>query len=158
MTKSFNMRWAIIDDYPSIGEVMYDAVRSGKSKYSDAQRSAWMPEARSGDEWNIRLAQQDIILCEDNTQIVGFMSLAPKAYIDFAFIRPSAQGRGLFRKLYNEIENLAQKHNEPRLWVHASLMAQPAFSAVGFTIIKEETVAMRGQDFNRFEMEKNLAI
>ncbi|MEL7336471.1 MAG: hypothetical protein AAFN70_09765, partial [Planctomycetota bacterium] len=45
---------------------------------------------------------------------------------------------------------------EPRLWAHASLMAQPAFAAVGFRAIKEETVQIDDQVLRRFEMEKQI--
>ena len=156
MTNSIDMRWATAADYNALGEVMYYAVRSGHSEYSDQQRQAWVPKARSGVEWNERLGQQDIVIAEQEGKIIGFMSLAPKSYIDFAYIRPSAQGSGLFRRLYCEIEKLALANGEARLWVHASLMAQPAFSAMGFVITKEESVQLGDEMFDRFEVEKLL--
>jgi hypothetical protein len=36
-------------------------------------------------------------------------------------------------------------------------MAEPAFSASGFTILSSETVEVRGQSLDRFLMEKRLA-
>lgn len=75
------------------------------------------------------------------------MSLASYGYIDCAFIRPSAQGTGVFRRLYESIEVLARRNNETRLWVHASLMAQPAFGAMGFVITKRETVQVGDRSY-----------
>ncbi|WP_366874569.1 GNAT family N-acetyltransferase [uncultured Roseobacter sp.] len=69
---------------------------------------------------------------------------------------PGHQGTGLFRKLYDHIEQWARGRREPRLWTHASLMAQPAFRAMGFLVIHHETVVRDGQSLARAEMEKRL--
>lgn len=156
MTTQFAIRRAVVDDYGALADVMFDAVRHGRSQYSEEQRQAWVPHRRSGSAWIERLNSQSIFAAENSGQINGFMSLAENGYIDFAYIRPSAQGTGLFRHLYQAIEHLAMQTGEPRLWVHASLMAQPAFTAVGFQIIRKETVEIDGQLLQRFEMEKPL--
>ena len=158
MTSDIKLRLATPKDYTSLGEVMFDAVRRGRSEYTEAQREAWVPKPRTGQEWNERLDKQKIIVAENADGIIGFMSLAPKSYLDFAYIRPKFQGQGLFRKLYAEIEALATRQKQPRIWVHASLMAQPAFSKIGFKIIKQETVTIADQAFKRFEMEKLLEV
>ena len=156
MTTQFAIRRAVVDDYDAIADVMFDAVRHGRSNYSQEQRQAWVPHRRSGSAWIERLNSQSIFAAEFSGQIEGFMSLADKGYIDFAYIRPSAQGTGMFRRLYQAIEHLAIQSGEPRLWVHASLMAQPAFTAVGFRITRKETVEIDGHLLQRFEMEKQL--
>lgn len=148
--------WASPDDHADLADVIFDAVRNGPSKYSQAQRVAWVPERRSGAEWLARLARQDIAIARDETAIVGLMSLEPGGYIDFAFIRPAAQGTGLFRRLFAMIEIKACKQGESRLWVHASLMAEPAFAAMGFTVIERQIVQIGDQDFKRAMMEKRL--
>ena len=43
------------------------------------------------------------------------------------------------------------------MWTHASLMAEPAFTKVGFSVRKRERVHIGAQGFDRFEMEKSLA-
>ncbi len=156
MTTQFAIRRAGVEDYDAIADVMFDAVRHGRSNYSEEQRQAWVPHCRSGSAWIERLDSQSIFAADFSGQINGFMSLAKNGYIDFAYIRPSAQGTGMFRRLYQAIEHLAMQTGEPRLWVHASLMAQPAFTAVGFQITRNETVEIGGHLLQRFEMEKQL--
>lgn len=156
MADTIEIRKANQSDYDALGEVMYDAVRNGPSQYTDEQRVAWVSHPRSGESWNERLSPQTIFLAQAGNEIVGFMSLAIEGYVDFAFIRPSSQGSGLFRKLFNEVQREAVERSENRLWVHASLMAQPAFSAVGFTTLNPEQVESNGQTFDRFVMEKKL--
>lgn len=152
------IRQSCVEDYDTIADVMFDAVRNGRSEYSEVQRRAWVPDRRAGTDWTKRLDSQTIFVAENSGKIVGFMSLADNGYIDFAYIRPSAQGSGIFRKLYLTVENLATKIGQRRLWVHSSLIAQPAFSAIGFAVTQKETVEIRGQRFQRFEMEKHLDV
>jgi len=104
-----------------------------------------------------RLDRQEIVLAETRERVLGFMSLARGGYIDFAYIRPNAQGSGVFRRLYTRIEEQARQAGEERLWVHASLMAEPAFSAMGFEVQAREQVAIEDETFERFRMDKLLA-
>ncbi len=103
------------------------------------------------------LNAQTVLVAADSEQLVGFLSLAEGGYIDFAYLRPSVQGSGIFRRLYLAIEDLARQCGERRLWVHASLTAQPAFSAMGFAVTQRQTVEIGGQSLHRFEMEKRLS-
>lgn len=157
MPQPHTLTWATPTDYAELADVIFDAVRNGPSLYNEAQRAAWVPERRSGEEWEARLAGQVIAIARDDRRIVGLMSLAPGGYIDFAFIRPDAQGTGLFRKLFAKIETLACSQNEPRLWTHASLMAQPAFAAVGFAVTEHQVVQIGSENFERAMMEKLFA-
>ena len=154
---TYQLRWARRHDDAALADVMFDAVRNGPSAYTQAQRQQWVPERRAGAEWTERLAQQSIIVAEDADQIVGFMSLADGGYIDFAYIRPSAQGSGLFRLLYSAVEKRGRADGATKLWVHASLMARPAFAAVGFSVVERQVVALGDERFERFKMELKTA-
>jgi putative acetyltransferase len=150
------LREAVAKDYDQLAEVMFDAVHNGRSEYSRSQREAWVPQVRGGPEWQYRLAAQTVFVAENSDRIVGFMSLAEGGYIDFAYVRPSDQGSGVFRRLYQLVESHAAENRMSRLWVHASLMAEPAFSAVGFTVVKTESVEIGTELLDRFEMAKDL--
>jgi len=149
-------RWAGPADYAALGELMFDAVRKGPSPYDAAQRAAWMPEPRQGAAWDERLGGQEIVAAEADDRILGFMTLAEGGYVDFAYIRPAARGRGLFGRLYAQVEARARDRGLHRLWVHASLMAEPAFAAHGFSVVRRETVSIGGESLDRCEMEKIL--
>eukprot|EP01036_Dinobryon_divergens_P036879 gene36879-48104_t len=88
MHKTHPLTWPTPTDAAELADVMFDAVRNGPSKYTDAQRAAWVPERKRGVEWELRLAAKDIIIGRDGGRIVGFMSIEGGGYIDFAFIRP----------------------------------------------------------------------
>jgi len=150
------VRIANRNEFGELGRVMFDAVHASPSPYTQAQRNAWISAPRHGAQWDERLASQTIIVGADGERILGFMSLAQKGYIDFADIRAEARGVGLFRKLYEEIEKFARLNEVDRLWTHASLSAQPAFSSFDFSIVKKEQVPLGVQKLTRYEMEKNL--
>lgn len=156
MCQTHSITWATPTDYPDLADIMFDAVRNGPSLYTEARRAAWVPVRRHGEQWAERLKGQAIAIARDDSRAVGFMSLAAQGYIDFAYIRPDAQGTGLFRRLFAMIEERALAQNEPRLWSHASLMAQPAFAAVGFAVVEHQIVAMGDESLERAMMEKRL--
>lgn len=138
-----------------LGHVMWRAIHEGASAYSQAQRTAWLPAPPSGDAWAAKLAGQVVYVAEAQGAPVGFVTRAG-AYVDLAYVLPDWQGRGVFSALYPVVEAEARTMGQSRLWVHASLMAQPAFLAQGFHVIAHETVERNGQTLDRAEMEKRL--
>ncbi|MEL7267017.1 MAG: GNAT family N-acetyltransferase, partial [Planctomycetota bacterium] len=107
MQTTIQVRFADAADYATLAEVMFDAVRHGPSRYSEAQRRAWVPMVRSGEQWERRLATQQVFVASQSTQTLGFISLAAKGYVDFAYVQPSAQRMGVFRRLYESLERFA---------------------------------------------------
>jgi putative acetyltransferase len=156
MNQNRVIRWASPDDYASLADVMFDAVRNGESRYTEAQRKAWVPERRSGAEWEARLRSQEIAIAEQDGRALGFVSLAEGGYVDFAYIRPEAQHSGLFRDLLSRLMERAMAKGEPLLWTHASLMAEPAFESAGFIVRRREQVTIGNESFDRCEMERRL--
>lgn len=150
-----NIRWGTEKDAAVLANVFYASVRAGPSPYSQAQRAAWMPQPPDPENFAQRLRPMHVILAEQ-AEVCGFMAMRSEGYIDLAFILPAHRGRGVFRKLYAEIEIKANDVGITRLWTHASLAAEPAFQAVGFSVIQHETVILAGEELSRTEMEKYL--
>lgn len=151
------IRWATPRDADALAQIFYAAVRHGPSPYTEAQREAWLAAPPCGPDWAVRLAALHVALAEVDGRPTGFMSVEPGGYIDLAFILPERHGTGLFRRLYDQVEGWARDAGEARLWTHASLMAQPAFRAMGFLVIHHETVERHGESLTRAKMEKTLA-
>lgn len=156
MNRNRVFRWASAADYDLLADIMFHAVRSGDSRYTERQRAAWVPAPRSGPDWVARLEGQEIVIAEQDGRGIGFVSLAEGGYVDFAYIRPEARHTGLFRDLLSRIVERAIAKREPRLWTHASLMAEPAFQRLGFTVTRREQVAIGEERLERCEMERLL--
>lgn len=150
------LRHARSDDYDALGKLMFEAIHDGPTRYTKAQSLAWLDKPRSGPDWAARLDEKQVILAESDGTAIGFMTIEPGGYIDFAYIHPSAQGSGLFRRLFEQVEAIAREAGENHLSTHASLMAQPAFAAMGFETDFHETVDANGQKLDRAHMTKAL--
>lgn len=142
-------------DAQTLGQVMWRAIHEGASAYSQAQRDAWLQVPPTGEAWVAKLAGQAVHVAADQGVPVGFMT-RDGSYVDLAFVLPDWQGRGVFSALCARVEAEARALGLDRLWVHASLTAQPAFEARGFRVIAHETVERNGQTLARAEMEKRL--
>jgi N-acetylglutamate synthase-like GNAT family acetyltransferase len=55
--------------------------------------------------------------------------------------------------LFKRILERARAKGLRPLWVHASLTAEPAFSALGFVARQQEQVTVGGEVLDRFDME-----
>ncbi|MEP2681651.1 MAG: GNAT family N-acetyltransferase [Sulfitobacter sp.] len=149
------LRDARATDHDALGRVMFDAIHHGTSAYSAAERAAWLPAPPRGPQWSAKLGGQQVVLAERAGQVIGFIT-RERGYIDLAFIAAPAQGQGVFRALYGRVEQAAVAAGESRLHTHASVMARPAFEAMGFRVIATERVARSDEYLDRFEMEKIL--
>lgn len=156
MTDQVEIRRATTKEYDMLGAVMYEAIHNGPTLYTDAQSKAWAPTPYRGQEWADRLSEKAVFIATRAEEILGFMTIEPGGYIDFAYILPNAQGRGLFRLLFTAVLTSAQQAEETQLSTHASLMAQPAFTAMGFRVERHETVTRNGQSLKRAHMIKPL--
>lgn len=141
-------------DDRAIGQLMFDAIHKGRSLYTPEERLAWLAAPNHGTAWTARLGAQFVVVARDDQRIIGTMTLKGD-YIDLAYVAPDAQGQGLFRRLFEAVEDEARAQGHRRLWTHASLMAQPAFRAMGFHVIRHERIAQKGQFLSRAEMEKS---
>lgn len=139
-----------------LARIQYLAVRTGPSLYSQAQRRAWVEAPADPDALAERLQGARVALFRGGADDVGVMTLSPGGLIDMAFVLPAHQRSGVFRALITAVEHAARQANEGCLWTFASLMAQPAFRAAGFSVIHHETVVRSGVTLPRARMEKGL--
>ena len=140
----------------ALGEVMWDAIHNTPGAYTDAERHAWCPVPNTGVAWAARLGAQIVWVARKGEKPCGFATLADGGYVDFTYVHSAAQGLGAFRRLMTTLEAHARTQGTSRLSTHASLMAQPAFAALGFHVIEHETVARGDQMLERAEKEKTL--
>ena len=145
------------EDAAQLAFVFFASVRQGDSPYTEAQRAAWLAAKPDAETMARRIDGLFIAVAEEANGVTGFMGLREAdGYVDLAFILPEARGKGMFRALAERIEEQARAARLSRLWTHASLMAQPAFQALGFQVIHHETVDRAGEQLRRALMEKVL--
>lgn len=138
-------------DIDPLGRLMFDAIRSGATLYSVQQRAAWIPSVPSGKRWHARLRHMHVFVARSPTGLLGFAAMTSTGYVDFAYVRKTARGRGVFKAL---LEQLTALDPQRVMTTHASLHAQPAFRAVGFRVVHHEHVRRNGQRLDRAFMRR----
>ncbi len=145
------------NDAAATAQIFFDAVHVGTRAHYDAtQRRAWAPEVPETSSWRQRLAAQTTFVAEQGGRIVGFMTIDQDGYIDLAFVAPPMIGQGIAKLLYDHVEAAAAHTATPRLHTAASHLARPFFERQGWSVVKRQTVSLRGVSMTNFVMEKAL--
>lgn len=124
--------------------------------YDQAQRDAWAPQIPEKAAWLNRLKPQSVFVAEQESGIVGFMTLTQDGYLDLAFVAPGASRQGVGAMLYEAINAEATVLGLKRMHAEASHLARPFFERQGWAVLKEQTVHRNGVALMNFAMEKRL--
>ncbi len=155
---SLFVRDAGVDDLDALGAVFFRAVREGAApRYSEAERTAWAPEAPSGAGWAKRLEGLELLLAEEGDTPLGFMGMSPDGYLDMAFVTPEARAKGVSDAIYAVLECRARAKRLTELSTHASLMAKSFFERNGWNVTQAEAVERGAETLCRYKMTKALA-
>lgn len=127
-----------------------------KNDYDNDQINAWKSGAENEARWLMVMENQKVYIAEINHKIVGFCTLDQENYIDLLFVHKDFQHRGIAGKLYTFTEQEARNQNEKSLTAHVSKTARSFFEKMGFKVIKEHTVNIKGTDLINYQMVKEL--
>ena len=146
-----------VADAAAIAQLFHDTVHEvNRRDYSKQQLQAWAPDDLNFRNWDEVCANRFTYVAEEDGTIAGFGELEPNGHIDCFYCHKNYQRRGVGRQIYQAIEAQAIQLDLDRLWVEASITAQPFFEQMGFTTVKEQTVTRRGQAFINYVMQKPL--
>jgi putative acetyltransferase len=170
-----NIRGYQIRDTEAIMQLFYDTVHEVNNRdYSLDQVDAWAPKHADVEAWKQSLsskltdvaeadvaeadvAEADVAEAEGaevEGAIVGFAELETTGHIDRFYCHKNWQRKGVGTQLLKQLESKAVSLGIKRLFVEASITAQPFFISQGFVVIKQQEVERRGQKFINFVMEK----
>ncbi|MDR6923309.1 GNAT family N-acetyltransferase [Chryseobacterium sp. 2987] len=127
-----------------------------KKDYDDVQIEAWKLGAENEIRWQKVMENQYVLIAESNGEITGFISLDQGNYIDFLFVHKDYQNQGIAFQLYQLIEHEAIKQEKTFMTADVSKTAKPFFEKMGFSIVREQSVPVRGVELTNYKMEKKL--
>lgn len=127
-----------------------------KKNYNTDQLEAWKSGADNLERWKKVMKEQLVLVAEIDHKIVGFCTLDQKNYIDLLFVHKDHQNLGIASMLYNLIEKKALKQKNLPLTADVSKTAKPFFERMGFHVLSEQTVNVKGVDLINYKMQKNL--
>lgn len=147
----------LVDDSRAVARIFFDAVHVGtKDLYDADQRLAWGGDAPDPELWRHRITHLIGYVAEIDGTPAGFMTIDGAGLIDFAFVAPSASGKGVGRALYEAVENRARSLGATTLMTHASKAAKPFFERFGWAVEQEQTVKRRGVALTNYRMSKTI--
>ncbi|ASW76099.1 hypothetical protein IQ37_05835 [Chryseobacterium piperi] len=124
--------------------------------YNDEQIRVWSSGIENKERWERVFKNQLVLVSTDHDRITGFCTLDKGHYIDFLFVHKDYLRKGIGSLLYTHMEQEAIKQNQKILTADVSKTAKPFFENMGFKVIQEQTVAVKGVDFINYKMKKNL--
>lgn len=127
-----------------------------KNDYNTDQINAWKSGAENDERWLKVMEHQLVMVAEIKGQITGFCTLDHGNYIDLLFVHKDFQHQGIAGKLYTFIEREARDQNQKVLTADVSKTARPFFEKMGFMVITEQTVSVKGTDLINYQMQKEL--
>lgn len=124
--------------------------------YSNNQVKAWAPDDIHFRNWAKVCSERFTYVADDRGVIAGFGELELNGHIDCFYCHKDYLKMGVGSKIYAAIQAKAEELGINRLYLEASITAQPFFLKMGFSTIREQQVERRGETFVNYVMEKFL--
>jgi N-acetylglutamate synthase-like GNAT family acetyltransferase len=141
-------------DHIAIADIFSDAVHQIASEvYSQEQCLAWCSLEKNYNHWKNRCELKRPFVAVTDSEISGFLELDPDGHIDCAYINPKFKRRGIMTSLVKHAVDVCFSFKINKVFVDASICAKPMFEKLGFTVVRDHLVTIRGIDLLNFEME-----
>lgn len=141
-------------DHIAIAEIFTAAIHEIASKdYNPEQCLAWSDRMPNHDHWRKRCDLKRPFVAVAESEIAGFLELDPDGHIDCAYIHPQYQRRGIMTRLVQHVIATCFAMNVPRVYVESSITAKPLFEKLGFRVIRQNVVTIKGVELINYSME-----
>ena len=138
----------------AIARIFTSAIHEIASEdYTPEQCEAWCAKEVDYAHWRNRCELKRPFVAVVGEQIAGFLELDPDGHIDCAYINPKFRRKGIMSALVRHAIDACFSCDIDRIYVEASICAKPMFEKLGFTLIRENTVTLRGVDLLNYKME-----
>ncbi|WP_278351916.1 GNAT family N-acetyltransferase [Chryseobacterium gleum] len=127
-----------------------------RKDYTPQQLEAWKSGAENEERWRKVIRDQYVVIALNENKIAGFCTLDQGNYIDLLFVHKDEQQKGIASILYQEVENEALRQREKQLTAEVSKTASPFFKKIGFQVVQEQEVNVKGVTLTNYKMIKSL--
>lgn len=145
------------DDLDEILKVFKESIETlVKNDYNPDQIAAWTASVSNTGRWLTAIEEQYFLLAVMDGMIAGFGSLQNGDYLDFLFVHKDFTGRGIAKRLLQELEQESQRQGKTQISAYVSKTALGFFQKKGFKLIRENIVERGNVRIGNYYMEKNL--
>lgn len=131
---------------------------TGALDYSPDQVRAWRDHGPDAGRLRARMAdgRKAWVAVDSQDRVVGFTDLEPDGHIDFLYVHPKANGRGVAAALLERMEAEARVDGLKRLFVEASEAARRTLLKRGYVVVARRDFEVEGTPIHNYAMEKRL--
>ena len=152
-----SLRQATATDIPALQALFVLCIRQTcTTDYTEAEIAVWTATAQNSDRWNKAVADQYFLIAEEGKKLAGFGSLRDGNYLDFMYVHPDFQGRGVAGKLLAALEAKALRLGTASLHSDISITARPFFEKKGYGVLHENRNERSGEVLVNYRMERVL--
>lgn len=130
--------------------------RIARRDYTEEQVIAWAPDDIDREARAKRHSSKPTWVAEIDGVFAGYAALEPNGHLDCLYVHADYQRIGVASTLLCQLEASAKEQGLTWLYSEVSITARPFFERRGFRVITAQTVALRGQQFINYRMEKLL--
>nr|WP_252735270.1 GNAT family N-acetyltransferase [Vibrio splendidus] len=136
-------------------EIFFHTVRNVNVRdYSQQQVEAWAPSSFDFALWQKRMNGLQPFVAELDGCVVGYTDLQPSGLIDHFFCHHEYQGKGVGKALMEHVFTVGRVRGVSRYFSEVSITAKPFYEHIGFKVVNEQEVEMRGVKLTNYVMEK----
>jgi putative acetyltransferase len=151
------IRKALPADLTGITRLFYVSINKVNSKdYTQEQVETWASAALDLEYWQQKLETLHFWVADEESELLGFVSMAEDGYLDHIFVHDQHQNEGIATDLLATLEQAAQELNISRVFADVSITAKPFFEKRDFALVRENRKEFNGVVFVNFRMEKFL--
>ncbi|MEM9444439.1 MAG: GNAT family N-acetyltransferase [Verrucomicrobiota bacterium] len=141
-------------DHIEIAEIFFRAIHEiGSEAYNKEQCLAWSDRIPDYEHWKSRCELKKPFVSTEKREITGFLELDSNGHIDCAYIKPEFKRRGIMTKLVEHAIQTCFENKLDKVVVEASICAKPLFEKLGFTVMEDCLVDIKGVKLRNYKME-----
>jgi putative acetyltransferase len=142
----------------AIWNVYFAATRESIARdYHPDLVERWAPRKQDMTEWADRLARKKPFVAALDGQIVGMAEIEEDGFIDYFYVHPQWQGRGIGKALLAAVELEAGRFGVSLTYADVSITAKSFFLSQGFLVTEAKRNIILGHPAPNFRMQKTLS-
>ena len=145
------------EDAQTLWALFFNTVRNvNRRDYTEQQVKAWAQEGFDSQLWLKKMISIQPFVAELDGVIVGYSDVQPSGLVDHFFCHHEYQGQGVGRALMTHVIRQAEAKGRDRIYSEVSITARPFYERMGFTVVNEQQIEVRGATLTNYVMERHL--